>query len=275
MDFSSLAKKAIILSPKISTNLSALASKFGGQPALDSLEEWPKQSDGAAMSFVGQINFEEVAQKYPQLKSELPTKGVLMFFLNEENMFDEDGYYKFIYKNAPKEAVGMNLPEQSLEVKEAALEGKIEDNYPKYLDQEMMEKAGIKGKDFTDEKRYAYEDKYLKSTHQLLGYPFPIQDEPIFDVLDGLKELPEFPEYRGNLSEEEKEAESKKRKEIQLERIKIANEKAKDWVMLWQIVSDDEIFSTYFGDDGIFYVMIEKEKLAKGDFSNVRLILQC
>lgn len=274
-DFSKLSQKSVVFSPEISKNISVISSKFGGQPALESIEEWPKQEDGEAMSFIGQINFAEIADKYSEVAKGLPEKGILMFFLNEENMFDEDGYYKFIYNSEPKEDVKLELPKQSLKVKEAILNGKVTDSFPRYLNKEMLVNAGIEEKDFTDEKRYKYEDEFTKSQHQLLGFPFPIQDEPIIDVLDGLKKLPEFPEYKFDLSEEEEEAQSKKREAVRLERVKIAEEMAKDWVMLWQIISDDEIFSTYFGDDGTFYVMIEKEKLAKGDFSNLRLLLQC
>ncbi|MGL5831492.1 MAG: DUF1963 domain-containing protein [Candidatus Altimarinota bacterium] len=274
MSFSNISKPALQLIPKLLKEDSTLISKFGGKPAIKSLEEWPKAKGGELMSFVGQINFEEIAGKHPEIAKQLPAKGILMFFLDEEGMFDGSGFSKFIYVENPVEGAEFELPEQSLEVKIAALETKQIESYPRYLDEEQLEKAGIKAAEFTDEKRYAYEDKYTKQNHQLLGFAFPVQDDPVFDLLDTLGELPEFPEYEGGLAGKEKELASKKREEIRLERVRITKEKAKEWVMLWQIISDDEIFSTLFGDDGLFYALIEKEKLQKSDFSNIQLVLQ-
>jgi uncharacterized protein YwqG len=274
MSFSNISKPALQLIPKLLKEDSALISKFGGKPAIKSLEDWPKAKGGELMSFVGQINFEEIAGKHPELAKQLPAKGILMFFLDEEGMFDGSGFSKFIYVENPVEGGEFELPEQSLEVKIAALESKEIESYPRYLDEEQLEKASIKAEEFTEEKNYAYQDKYLKQNHQLLGFAFPVQDDPVFDMLDTIGELPQFPKYEGGLSGKEKELASQKREQIRLERVRITKEKAKQWVMLWQVISDDEIFSTLFGDDGLFYALIEKEKLQKGDFSNIQLVLQ-
>jgi uncharacterized protein YwqG len=74
-------------------------SKYGGKPCLESMEEWPKKVNGQYMNFIGQLNFEELSlQIETNLASAFPQKGILLFFLDDEKMYEYNNYAHAIYK---------------------------------------------------------------------------------------------------------------------------------------------------------------------------------
>ncbi len=68
--------------------LPAWASKFGGAPYLAAGSQWPKSPDGKPLTFIGQLNFGEIAEALRAAGAtpppDLPAKGLLMFFYDME-----------------------------------------------------------------------------------------------------------------------------------------------------------------------------------------------
>ena len=60
-------------------------SKFGGMPYWDKKMEYPKGSDGNKLYLLAQINFEEVPEN-----DILPKKGILQFFLGDDDLYGCD-----------------------------------------------------------------------------------------------------------------------------------------------------------------------------------------
>lgn len=60
-------------------------SKVGGQPYLPKNMAWPKSTDGRELFFLAQINFAETPPLSP-----FPTKGILQFFINDDDLYGMD-----------------------------------------------------------------------------------------------------------------------------------------------------------------------------------------
>ncbi|MBR1735653.1 MAG: DUF1963 domain-containing protein, partial [Firmicutes bacterium] len=69
-------------------------SKFGGMPYWDKKMEYPKGSDGNKLYLLAQINFEEVPEN-----DILPKKGILQFFLGDDDLYGCDFDEPMIQKN--------------------------------------------------------------------------------------------------------------------------------------------------------------------------------
>jgi len=94
--------------------------------------------------------------------------------------------------------------------------------------------------------------------HQVAGYPSPVQG----DDMELECQLVTHGLYCGDPSG------------YQDPRAVSLRDGAKDWRLLFQFDSDDEL-DVMWGDAGTLYYWVEREAAARGDFSNAWLILQC
>lgn len=278
LSFEKLSQKAIRLIPKPLEKDAPRISKFGGKPWIASLKEWPLKDDGAPMDFIGQLNFNEIINNCPQItKGILAEDGILMFFLDMKGMFRSQDYYKLIYKTIPQPPENFSFPPQNLRIKPSSFIMEIFDSYPTYLDEEQCKLLGLEPEKIDNTLRDEYGNNYPRPYHQMFGHPFAAQDDPRYDLLDRLGILPQSRPLNAHLlnsTEEEKKKFEREQEEIRKKRVKIFEEENKKWLLLWQINSDTTVFSSFFGDNGLFYIFIEKEKLAKQDFSNLQLVFQ-
>ena len=117
------------LHPRIAkTPLSPLVSKFGGTPYLRLGESLPKNPQAETLSFVAQLNFAELTAKLPMLNEVLPTKGILQFFYDLDEVpwgggLEDSAYWRVIFHPEPDLAQCQNI---SIPIPSASEEASIE-----------------------------------------------------------------------------------------------------------------------------------------------------
>ncbi len=237
-------------------------SKFGGQPDLPIGMAWPKDFEQNSLSFVAQINLEEVAR----LDSEhlLPKKGILYFFYDasqsacglefeerENNLFKvifhEDGYEGIDFSYYPED-----LPEDA-RFSPAKLKINQEISFPPNGD--------IIYEDLSPEEFDLFAENFFEddSKHKLLGYS---------DNLQNPMELECELITNGIILDDPEAYESPKAKKLA--------KNIRDWQLLLQVDSSgDGEGSMDWGGGGTIYYWIKKEDLLKKDFDKIWFSLQC
>lgn len=249
---------------KLSYSNSRTSSKFGGNPIVnDSDFSWPTFS-GKPLIFLGQLDLIDVSKKHKY--DWLAESGSLLFFYDFEAWgFDpkDRGRWRVIYQELPK--IEVAFPEgfkKEFDVKESFLKPSEIEVLPHY-DDVSIEKLGL-----TDEETDLYIEikEHFKefdahgdlSYHQVGGAPYPIQG----NVMQFEAEKASNGFYMGD----GKEYEKAKQKDYLL---------AKDkWELLFQVDSDDDL-GMYWGDLGMIYFWVEKEKSKVNNFNDSWLVLQC
>lgn len=133
-------------------------SKFNGNPNLPTSVAWPLNPQGIELDFLAQIHCSELP---PGMG--LPEIGTLFFFYDCEEMtwgLEEENdrkFYKVIYSVEPLPAIP----------RERQTPSSIEDTAEEYLTFELFESK------FSDAEEIGEDTKQ----HQLLGYPWYIQDD--------------------------------------------------------------------------------------------------
>lgn len=238
-------------------NLKIGTSKIGGTPDLKNETQWPKTDKSKSMSFIAQINCEEIS-KY-DVQELLPKKGLISFFYcpdQEAWGFDpkDKDSFKVIYTEKIEYVKNRKFPED-LEEHSIFNCNPIEFNsclsFPNYLD-EVFDNE--KNEDIYQDLLYDY-----TSDNQLFGYANIVQNPMELEcqlVTNGL--------YCGDPSGYN----DPKAKELEKEK--------SDWILLLQIGSDDyEESNIMWGDSGRIYFWIKKQDLKEKNFNNVWTILQC
>jgi len=232
-------------------------SKIGGQPHLPKGQDYPKNELGKSLSFIGQINFEEVA-KYDKTEL-LPKQGLVSFFYcadQETWGFDpkDKQRFKVIYFDKIDELVKHNFP-TDLEPHSIFKPNLL--IFTSSLSLPTWEDDSIEGL-IEDEDLDNYSEVSSGSDNQILGYANYIQAPMELEcqlVTNGL--------YCGDLTGYE----DPRRKEL---------EKGKnDWVLLLQVDSEEDKTGMMWGDSGRIYFWIKKQDLLNKDFSKTWCILQC
>lgn len=227
----------------------ATTSHFGGLPGLPESIKWPV-FDGKALSFIGQINLQEIPDGMPG-KNDLPESGILYFFSahgwGEENFpwdFEEDQrlsrtfYFdgdlsrikKRAYPSAPIPIYPITykgirfefLPQLTLPNTEYVLH---DDRFDKWSEDEKDK--------LMSELSYwlnaLYDDHYdYCADHRLLGHPKIIQGEFL----------------------------------------------RKGERLLLQVGTDRSVDNSQWGDGGYLYFIINEEDLSKANFGSVRVVEQ-
>lgn len=234
-------------------------SKFGGKPVAGSGFEWP-MSNGKPMAFLAQIDLSEMSSAYSC--DWLSKEGLLLFFYDLNEMawgFDPKDRGKWCVLYQPHADTVMDYPE-SLEdgykITESYISAKRVEVLPHYEDPsiEALELSDVEVDTYIDFK--AEEDEYPH--HQIGGLPTPIQG----NYMDLEAQLASNGVYVGG--PDGYESDEAKRLEGG----------AKDWRLLFQFDSDDEL-DIMWGDCGMIYFWIQEDKAKRNQFDNTWLILQC
>lgn len=166
-------------------------SKFGGLPYLPKDFEYPKSNDGEYLHLLAQINFAEV----PSIDS-LPKKGILQFYLANDEGYGFDFKYPWDFKQLTKQdkfrvIYFAEIDKQNLVTDFSFLPSVDNDNFPINgccvlefdLDHEPISVNDYRFDilppyEGEAQKLYnEYQDRFGEG-HKLLGYPDWEQDDP-------------------------------------------------------------------------------------------------
>lgn len=236
------------------------STKFGGVPHLPQNISWFKDEKEDPMSFVGQINFEEVA-KY-DTENKLPSTGILYLFYDTEQSWGFDpkdkGAKKIFYFTGQKsELIRTEKPsniDNELFFKPAKVSFQSSTNVLDYW-------SDLIDFDLTEEENERYwnlkQEIFQEPIHKLLGHSNNIQVGMELEcelVTNGLHcgepsvyETPKAKELAKNIDQ---------------------------WQLLLQVDTDDET-EMFWGADGRIYLWIKEEDLKNKDFEKSWLVLQC
>ena len=237
-------------------------TKIGGQPLAGKDFEWPKWQN-KSLAFIMQIKLSEITL-ISKIKH-FPQKGFLYFFYDKEQStwgFDpkDKGSWKVIYQPEHNNLTLVPFP-QDLENDYKYCEKKLEQELIKtYL---SLEDERIEGLQLTDDQADWYvnfRDSVYNDDpkHQISGFA----NEEQGSYMDLECELVSNGLFCGDPSGYN----DPKAKHLEQNR--------KDWTLLLQVDSDDEI-GMMWGDMGKLYFWIKKDDLEKLIFENVWMILQC
>lgn len=211
------------------------------------------------MAFLAQLDLSEIssAHKYDWLED----KGLLLFFYDVIEMpwgFDPKDRGKWSILFQPEPDTYISYPEDlgnEFRIRELYIQPELVQVLPNY-DDPSIEDLGL-----SDEEIDAYIDLNEgdeEPSHQVGGFPSPVQGN--YMELDS--QLASNGIYVGNAegynSEEGK---------------KLASG-AKDWKLLFQFDSDDDL-DIMWGDCGMLYFWVQEHKAKQNQFDNSWLILQC
>ena len=159
-------KKDVIRIDMANEPVTITSSKLGGQPYWSTDKVLPEN-----MLFLAQINFAEV----PKTKL-LPEKGVLQFFIEDENcfgLFNGEKGYKVIFHENTDNPCSVTLPDT--ENTPIIIPAKLKFA----LDTEMMTYSDYRFPEDIDEIEDIYRSvEYSGEGSKMLGYPFFTQTDP-------------------------------------------------------------------------------------------------
>lgn len=242
------------------------ASKIGGIPHLPDGIEWA-ESDGIPLSFIAQINMKDTMVYDKQAL--LPRSGIIYFFYNIDEQpwgydpSETDGW-KVLYYNGDISKLKLTAPptDEFIVFHECALKFTTEITLSPW-ESSYSEKLGLSGSeqdlyyDLMEEMETLYKDKDDR-INRMLGHPNAIQGDMQLQcqlVTNGL--------YCGDSS-----GYSDPRR-FELEK------GAENWILLFQVDSDESTTGMMWGDEGRIYYWIKEEDLKKCNFENTWQILQC
>lgn len=266
----SIARKASMNSIAIKTapinekQAKVVSSRIGGQPDLPPDFTWPR-CDNGSMSFIAQIDLDDAA-KYDK-ESLLPPKGILYFFYDQTQQTwgfdpkDKGNWLVHYFDGDVRDLKPMPFPG---DIDEDARFHATSADFSEEITLPPFESIFIDKLKLSKNDRDKYFDWMIDQSknmaevrHKLLGYPDIIQNEMQTEcqlVSNGL--------YCGDSSG------------YHDPRAEALIKDSEEWILLLQIDSDDNA-AMMWGDVGRLYFWIKKDDLAKKQFENTWLILQC
>ncbi len=233
----------------------ATKSYLGGDPYLPLDVSWPSK-DGNDLTFLASLDLEEVAAT--GTVSWLPKQGKLLFFYDADNQpwgFDpaDRGGWAVIFVDQ----IGSDETAQVSVLPQFFVDFETVKSLP---DWQRFDGMGI---DLDDSDVDSYIDGYYEWNvanveHQIGGYPRPVQGDNMELEAQLASNGVNCGDGSGYQSDEAKRLEPG----------------AKDWRLLLQFSSDDDL-NVMWGDVGDLYFWVREQDSLKGDFSNVWLVLQC
>ena len=251
------SKIDIEISPETEDRIGIGESKIGGRPDLTLENTWPKTDAGKSLSFIAQLNCKQVS-RYDK-ESLLPKQGLLSFFYCANQAawgFDPTDKDRFMvmYTEDLSKLKRVEFPddlEEHTRYKPNSIEFDSSLSLPGWEDDCVYEVL-------TDSEIDDYMELSRGTDNQILGYATCIQGPMELEcqlVTNGL--------FCGDTSGYE----DPKRKEIEAG--------AKDWVLLFQMGSEEEKAEMMWGDCGKLYFWIRKKNLKDRNFSKSWFVLQC
>jgi uncharacterized protein YwqG len=252
------------LEPAKGNELPLGTSKFGGSPDLSTDVIWPTYNE-RPLSFLLQLKLDDLT-KFSCCAS-LPSSGLLSFFYEIESFtwgFDPDDRdsWRVLYIQDTTKLERRKPPddlEEDFIFPTYKLTCEEELSTPSYnsIELEQLKFADDEMDRYVEHIEKLEGDNPDSPVHQILGHPDPVQNEMQLQcqlVSNGI--------YAGSP------------KGYQDPRVKDLESGATEWRLLLQLDSDDDA-GFMWGDIGKLYFWIHENDLAKHDFSNVWMILQC
>lgn len=232
-------------------------SKVGGKPDLNSSTNWPQTNIKKSLSFIAQINCSELSEH--DNDSILPSKGLISFFYDSEQEswgFDpkDKDRIKVVY-SAETESLSQQDYPADLEEESIFKSNKLQ--FDSSLSLPGWEHKSIEGILSEDEDNN-YIDLSEGVENQLLGYSNCVQGPMELEcqlVTNGLN----CGDPSGYNDPRAKELESG----------------SKNWILLFQIDSNEDSSGMMWGDSGKLYYWIKKQDLKDLNFDNCWFSLQC
>ncbi len=249
------------------------SSKFGGVPHLPAGMEWPcSQTDQQDYRFVAQFNLADVAL-YDE-EASLPKAGMLYFFVDDSNLG------KVIYSDLPTDKLVLSELPESFRPKEKSFFQKIFSfNSPQYIQEECQ--VEFKREYSLPDSASIYIDILKEQFKGQAGVDDDFYPEDFIEALDKITKPRDNDADHHLLGHIQPMQSSSKEWEVafpgQREKVKFTQEETKvltEWILLFQLDSD-ETAGTVWGDSGRSYLLIRKEALKNGDFSDVRATMDC
>lgn len=240
-----------------SDNLSLWQSKIGGEPYLPLDTAYPVDSNGNPLALLAQFNFSEI----PSLPN-FPDRGILQFYIAADDLY------------------GMNFDDQQQQSGFKVL----------YFEQVIADAAQLK-QDFSDLE--FDEDAYLPFTGQysiefnLTSQPISLGDFAFAPKILGVEELYDFEDrFEGGDFEDDFIEPYDEVASASGHRLggypyftqtdpRQYNEKVQDYVLLFQLDTDDAENEIMWGDSGVGNFFIHPEDLKNRDFSKVLYNWDC
>lgn len=239
-------------------------SKIGSTPVVPPNFQWPQWKD-TPLAFLMQLKLSEInpggALPY------LPTSGLLYFFYDQEQSTwgfdpaDRGSWQVLYYPETDAETQSLHTTRYpaglTIRYKEKMLVPQSITTYPPGEDEkiESLNLTNTQDDIFADYRTSFFDNAPL---HQLGGYPHPIQSA----AMDVDCELASNGIYIGDSTG------------YNTPRAKELRNNKDQWLLLLQIDTDDDA-QMMWGDCGTLYFWIKREDLARLDFTNVWMILQC
>lgn len=233
-------------------------SKLGGRPDVAPGFEWPRWRD-QPLSFLAQIDLAALPQQI--LDFSPPGSGRLYFFYDVEQStwgFDpaDAGSWQVLYVDHDEPLSPAAFPEDLPEHGRYAAKPVSFSAISTLPDVDRLDLDPVELSDADWDEVYNASDPTEGPGHRIGGYPRPIQD----DEMEAECQLASNGYYCGRGQGSEHAA------------FLAANPPA--WQLLLQLDSDDDC-DMMWGDLGTLYFWIREADLARRDFSQVWMILQC
>ncbi len=268
-------KQALLNTSKLSNaftleyadNLNLWDSKMGGQPYMPINTEYPKTTEGQPLVFLAQINFAHM----PPLP-DFPKQGILQFFIAHNEHYGAD-----CDNNELRKQDGFRVIYHADVIEDVSqLRQDIKASYPP---QEHEDDDYLTPHDFYHE--YAMRFKQEK---QLISYN-DFGFERILERQEGGKNADWFQQQKDD--DEELEEEIWELFCIEGHRVggypnftqndprASAQDDFKDYILLFQLDTDDDMDIIMWGDSGVGNFFIHPDDLKKCDFSRVAYTWDC
>ncbi|MBS1955317.1 MAG: DUF1963 domain-containing protein [Cyanobacteria bacterium SZAS-4] len=235
-------------------------SKMGGLPDLPVGMRWPHSKDKISLSFLCQLNLSESDQT---MEWHLPRKGMLYFFYDAKGQpwgaQSDKGQWQVIYSADTSDLQAMeeepgDLDEDTI-FGETRLSFKLEQTLPD-CKEPCFYNATVSHETIRTYDK-ALEEWYGSTPyHRLFGQPQLIQNSMQFECELAFNGYDSMKSHKGAKFE------------------KMEKTAFKDWILLLQIDTNEDD-GMMWGDGGRLYFWIRRDDLAKLNFENVWVVLQC
>ena len=253
----------ITATPAAEGELEPGSSKLGGTPDLPPGTAWP-ECDGVPMALLAQLRMQDVQSYDPD--GRLPKSGILYFFYEAKDQewgFDPNHrrHWKVIYHDGDLAELRVTSPPDDLPEESRFLACKV--TFSNEITLPSWESRDVERLNLSKAERDGYMDfpgadrGEGETIHRLLGHPNQIQGEMKMGCQLAFNGI-----YVGDSTG------------YADPRRAVLEKGADDWQLLLQIDSDDPL-GMMWGDTGRVYFWVREQDLARKDFSNVWLSLQC
>ncbi len=265
VDHLALPSLRLIATPSPDSAIPVGASRLGGLPDLPAEQEWPATPDGAPMSFVGQIRFQD-AHVFDVGAAALPAEGLLSFFYDANQQTygadpNDRAGFRVIYFDRPAAARLVHQTAWPVPLPAAARFASCAITYTPELTYAQDLQAEFPDRTVAAQDQERYEAALARlapapSTaprHRLLGHPDTIQDDMRLEcqlAANGVANPAADPQ-----------------------RVAALTPAANDWRLLLQVDSDART-GMRWASSGMLYFWIRQQDLASARFDRCWVVLQ-